>query len=122
MDPITNEDIKVAGRVVSVSTEGVVADAEQVYDSTARSFQSAINSNVSSSIANINNRIDNINPQIGDHIDLTKTVEEGGESTTYTATLKINDGGGDSSVVGLDASDNPAFYVPAQVLCEDANS
>lgn len=30
---ITNEDIKVLGRIVSISTEDVVADAEQVFDS-----------------------------------------------------------------------------------------
>lgn len=28
----TNEDIKVMGRIVSMSTEGIVADAEQIFD------------------------------------------------------------------------------------------
>lgn len=33
MRPITQEDIKVLGRIVSISTEGVVADALQIWDS-----------------------------------------------------------------------------------------
>ena len=32
----TSEDIKVLGRVVSISTEGIVAEAEQVWDSAFR--------------------------------------------------------------------------------------
>lgn len=32
MEKITNEDIKVTGRIVSISTEGIVADAEQIWD------------------------------------------------------------------------------------------
>lgn len=43
MDKITNEDIKVFGRVVSVSTEGVVADSEQVWDSNIKKKQSELN-------------------------------------------------------------------------------
>lgn len=43
MDKITNEDIKVFGRVVSVSTEGVVADSEQLWDSNLKKKQSELN-------------------------------------------------------------------------------
>ena len=43
MRPITNEDIKILGRLVNISTEGVVADASQVYDSTQRKNQEVIN-------------------------------------------------------------------------------
>jgi len=43
MDKITNEDIKVFGRVVSVSTEGVVADSEQLWDSNLKQKQSELN-------------------------------------------------------------------------------
>lgn len=44
MNRITNEDIKILGRLVNISTEGVVADASQVYDSTQRKNQEVINS------------------------------------------------------------------------------
>lgn len=33
MKPITQEDIKVLGRIVNISTEGIVADAAQIWDS-----------------------------------------------------------------------------------------
>ena len=43
MEKVTNEDIKVFGRVVSVSTEGIVADAEQIWDSKQGMNQQATN-------------------------------------------------------------------------------
>ena len=43
MRPITNEDIKVLGRIVNISTENVVADASQVYDSNLLKDQQWLN-------------------------------------------------------------------------------
>ena len=43
MKPITNEDIKVLGRIVNISTENVVADASQVWDSKQEKDQETIN-------------------------------------------------------------------------------
>ena len=43
MRPITNEDIKVLGRIVNISTENVVADASQVYDSNLHKDQQWLN-------------------------------------------------------------------------------
>lgn len=45
---IKNEDLKIYGKIVSVSTEGVVAEAEQIYDDSATKYagngkQSSIN-------------------------------------------------------------------------------
>ena len=52
MRPITNEDIKILGRLVNISTEGVVADASQVYDSTQHKNQEAINSEMKNKTKN----------------------------------------------------------------------
>ena len=52
MRPITNEDIKILGRLVNISTEGVVADASQVYDSTQRKNQEVINSEMKNKTKN----------------------------------------------------------------------
>lgn len=43
MKPITKEDIKVLGRIVNISTENVVADASQVWDSKRKKNQEKIN-------------------------------------------------------------------------------
>lgn len=52
MRPITNEDIKILGRLVNISTEGVVADASQVYDSTQHKNQEVINSEMKNKTKN----------------------------------------------------------------------
>ena len=52
MRPITNEDIKILGRLVNISTEGVVADASQVYDSTQHKNQETINSEMKNKTKN----------------------------------------------------------------------
>lgn len=51
MRPITNEDIKVLGRIVNISTENVVADASQVWDDNFGKDQSAINRDLSNQTA-----------------------------------------------------------------------
>ncbi len=35
---LNNEDLKIYGKIVSVSTEGVVAEAEQIYDDYATTY------------------------------------------------------------------------------------
>lgn len=35
---LNNEDLKIYGKIVSVSTEGVVAEAEQIYDDSATTY------------------------------------------------------------------------------------
>lgn len=37
MEP-NNEDLKIYGKIVSTSTEGVVAEAEQIYDDSATTY------------------------------------------------------------------------------------
>lgn len=37
MEP-NNEDLKIYGKIVSMSTEGVVAEAEQIYDDSATTY------------------------------------------------------------------------------------
>lgn len=52
MRPITNEDIKVLGRIVNISTENVVADASQVYDSNLHKDQQWLNNYFDSKTGN----------------------------------------------------------------------
>lgn len=71
------EDLQINGKIVSVSTEGVVADALQVYDNGMLRYvntglQSDINQYfknkvdvLTDNVYNINNRIDNINDSEG---------------------------------------------------------
>lgn len=35
---LNNEDLKIYGKIVSASTEGVVAEAEQIYDNSATTY------------------------------------------------------------------------------------
>lgn len=35
---LNNEDLKIYGKIVSTSTEGVVAEAEQIYDNSATTY------------------------------------------------------------------------------------
>lgn len=74
---IKREDLQINGKIVSVSTEGVVADALQVYDDGMLRYvntglQSDINQYfknkvdvLTDNVYNINNRIDNINDSEG---------------------------------------------------------
>ena len=53
---ITNKDVKVLGRVASITTDGIVASAEQVYDDTYKEgmFQSDINKELLENISEVN--------------------------------------------------------------------
>lgn len=62
---ITDKDVKVLGRVVSITTEGVVASSEQVYDENYKGgkTQSEINKELEQLAANDpiqNSEIDNL--------------------------------------------------------------
>lgn len=76
MEP-NNEDLQINGKIVSVSTEGIIADALQLYDDGMLKYvntgrQSDINQYfknkvdvLTDNVYNINTRIDNINDSEG---------------------------------------------------------
>ena len=76
MEP-NNEDLQINGKIVSVSTEGVIADALQLYDDGMLKYvntgrQNDINQYfknkvdvLTDNVYNINTRIDNINDSEG---------------------------------------------------------
>lgn len=84
MEP-NNEDLQINGKIVSMSTEGVVADASQIYDDGMLKYantgkQSDINQyfetkvdTLTGGVNNINNRIDNTNTRI-DNIPETRGI------------------------------------------------
>lgn len=76
MDKITNEDIKVFGRVVSVSTEGVVADSEQLWDSNLKKKQSELNQTFYVGLVNKNANVENFNSAILALQNRVKILEE----------------------------------------------
>lgn len=61
---ITNNDVKVLGRVASITTDGIVASAEQLYDETYKEgmFQDDINRAVDGDITEINTWISEVQP------------------------------------------------------------
>lgn len=61
---ITNKDVKVLGRVASITTDGIVASAEQLYDETYKEgmFQDDINRAVDGDITEINTWISEVQP------------------------------------------------------------
>lgn len=74
---LNNEDLQINGKIVSVSTEGVIADALQLYDDGMLKYvntgrQNDINQYfknkvdvLTDNVYNINTRIDNINDSEG---------------------------------------------------------
>ena len=76
MDKITNEDIKVFGRVVSVSTEGVVADSEQLWDSNLKQKQSELNRTFQLGLANKDINVENLSSAIRTLQNRVETLEE----------------------------------------------
>ena len=76
MEP-NNEDLQINGKIVSVSTEGIIADALQLYDDGMLKYvntgrQNDINQYfknkvdvLTDNVYNINTRIDNINDSEG---------------------------------------------------------
>lgn len=63
---ITNNDVKVLGRIAAITVDGVVADAQQIYDESydGGQFQSEINADVKSWIDDVvsitNSEIDSL--------------------------------------------------------------
>ena len=76
MDKITNEDIKVFGRVVSVSTEGVVADSEQLWDSNLKKKQSELNQTFQVGLANKDTNVNDLRSAIIALRNRVTTLEE----------------------------------------------
>ena len=76
MDKITNEDIKVFGRVVSVSTEGVVADSEQLWDSNLKKKQSELNQTFQSGLKNKDTNVNDLRSAIIALRNRVTTLEE----------------------------------------------
>lgn len=74
---LNNEDLQINGKIVSVSTEGIIADALQLYDDGMLKYvntgrQNDINQYfknkvdvLTDNVYNINTRIDNINDSEG---------------------------------------------------------
>lgn len=108
-----NEDIKVYGKLVSMSTENVVADSEQIWDKNLKKNQSDINSVTQSKFGEylplaggridgnlgVTGRVDLGGPlEIGLGINArTITVDDGNNSANFTPT-SIELGLGDSNV------------------------
>lgn len=108
-----NEDIKVYGKLVSMSTENVIADSEQIWDEVLKKNQSDINSVTQSKFGEylplaggridgdlgITGRVDLGGPlEIGLGINArTITVDDGNNSANFTPT-SIELGLGDSNV------------------------
>lgn len=108
-----NEDIKVYGKLVSMSTENVVADSEQIWDKNLKKNQSDINSVTQSKFGQylplaggcidgdlgVTGRVDLGGPlEIGLGINTsTITVDDGNNSANFTPT-SIELGLGDSNV------------------------
>lgn len=108
-----NEDIKVYGKLVSMSTENVIADSEQIWDEVLKKNQSDINSVTQSKFGEylplaggridgdlgITGRVDLGGPlEIGLGINaMTITVDDGNNSANFTPT-SIELGLGDSNV------------------------
>lgn len=57
---IKNTDLKVMGRIVSITTDGVIADTEQLYDSIIKKNQQTINKDVKTDIKDIKNSLSEI--------------------------------------------------------------
>lgn len=99
-----NEDIKVYGKLVSMSTENVVADSEQIWDKGLKKNQSDINSVIQS-------KFGKYLPLDGGRIDgdlgVTGRVDLGGP---LTIALGINAG-----MITVDDGDNSANFTPTSI-------
>lgn len=54
---VSENDVKVLGRVVSIAVDGIVADAEQVYDTTVAKSQAEINAIIQGSIEDLGSNV-----------------------------------------------------------------
>ena len=99
-----NEDIKVYGKLVSMSTENIVADSEQIWDEALKKNQSAINSLTQS-------KFGEYLPLAGGRIDgdlgVTGRVDLGGP---LTIALGI-----DAGMVTVNDGNNSAHFTPTSI-------
>ena len=51
-------DIKVFGRLANVTVDGILADSQQIYDSTSKTFQSDLNDSFATQIQDLQNKIE----------------------------------------------------------------
>lgn len=89
MDKITSEDIKVYGRLVSVSTEGKLADAEQIWDSYHKKNQQELNEEFKSYLSTIRNFDAKINTMFLGDIRIGGNLTVGGSITSCPASNDV---------------------------------
>ena len=92
-----NEDIKIYGRLVNVSTEGVAVDSEQVWDSSYNKSQADVNNKTKEDLENLkNNPFQNLvpNPAEGSLL-----VYKDGKWTSITIDQLITEGGATEQIV-----------------------
>lgn len=70
---IRNSDIKVFGRIAAITTEGVVASAEQIQDDKLKQNQQTINNHVNSELQIVDETINNLSNTV---IRQTDTITE----------------------------------------------
>lgn len=123
-----NEDIKVYGKLVSMSTENVVADSEQIWDKGLKKNQSDINSVTQSKFGQylplaggridgdlgVTGRVDLGGPlEIGLGINaMTITVDDGNNSANFTPTsieLGLGDSNNETHVTAKTINTNKVF-------------
>ena len=54
---ITNNDVKVLGRLVNITTDNILADSQQIYDSTYKEFQVDLNAQILQKINDLEQQI-----------------------------------------------------------------
>lgn len=54
---ITNNDVKVLGRLVNITTDNILADSQQIYDSTYKEFQADLNAQILQKINDLEQQI-----------------------------------------------------------------
>lgn len=75
---VSENDVKVLGKVVSIAVDGIVADAEQVFDKNANLNQETINRNMTNAInqavadvSSINTRVGSLEDAIDDKLNIS---------------------------------------------------
>lgn len=96
---ITNKDVKVLGRVVAITTDNVVASAEQVYDESFNGgqHQNVINKHFSDSNTTLDKKIDTLQQYVDDnYVPLDGTIMNENSSLQFIgdfSTTFINEEG-----------------------------
>ena len=117
-----NEDIKVYGKLVSMSTENVVADSEQIWDETLKKNQSEINSQTQSKFGeylplaggNINGNL-NVDGTVG--LTGPLTLDDGNNAAHFTPTsieLSMSNDSVDTHVTAKTINTNEVLLVQSK--------